>query len=102
MILVFSYPTKVTQEEEERKLGQKFILALISLMGVGGGGGGRGLNCVIMKCHFCKQFLFVQSFAMRKSFFNHEEKGFFKVEKRESQAKNPMTGLYFVFSSVTF
>ena len=41
MILVFSYPTKVTQEE--RKLGQKCILALISLMGGGGGGGGAKL-----------------------------------------------------------
>ncbi|KAK7499607.1 hypothetical protein BaRGS_00009259 [Batillaria attramentaria] len=32
-----------------------------------------------------------QSFLMRKSFFNSDNHGFFKVEKRESQAKNPMT-----------
>ena len=32
---------------------------------------------------------------MRKTFFNQEDKGFFKVEKREAQAKNPMTGKRF-------
>ncbi|RUS91260.1 hypothetical protein EGW08_000972 [Elysia chlorotica] len=31
------------------------------------------------------------SFLIRKSFFNNEERGFFKTEQRESQAKNPMT-----------
>lgn len=29
---------------------------------------------------------------MRKEFFNHEEKGFFKTQKREPVMKNPMTG----------
>jgi len=32
-----------------------------------------------------------QSYLVRKSFFNNEERGFFKTEKREAQAKNPMT-----------
>ncbi|XP_069101269.1 ER membrane protein complex subunit 3-like [Argopecten irradians] len=32
-----------------------------------------------------------QSFMMRKHFFNHENDGFFKKEKREGVAKNPMT-----------
>ena len=30
---------------------------------------------------------------MRKSFFNAENTGYFKTEKRESNAKNPMTGI---------
>lgn len=30
---------------------------------------------------------------MRKSFFNAENTGYFKTEKRESNAKNPMTGM---------
>ncbi|KAK3101990.1 hypothetical protein FSP39_007956 [Pinctada imbricata] len=32
-----------------------------------------------------------QGFLMRKSFFNNTETGYFKTEKRESTAKNPMT-----------
>lgn len=34
-----------------------------------------------------------QGFLMRKSFFNAENTGYFKTEKRESNAKNPMTGM---------
>ena len=39
-------------------------------------------------------FLFVrdlQSFLMRKHFFNHEEEGYFKTEKRA--AANPMASM---------
>ncbi|XP_064606550.1 ER membrane protein complex subunit 3-like [Liolophura sinensis] len=32
-----------------------------------------------------------QGFLMRKSYFNEEDKGFFKTQKREAVAKNPMT-----------
>ena len=32
-----------------------------------------------------------QSFLKRKFFFNDEREGYFKVNKREAQMKNPMT-----------
>ena len=31
---------------------------------------------------------------MRKEFFNDEDKGFFKTQKREPVVKNPMTGTF--------
>ncbi|XP_011427759.1 ER membrane protein complex subunit 3-like [Crassostrea angulata] len=37
------------------------------------------------------KFITKQGFLMRKSFFNAENTGYFKTEKRESNAKNPMT-----------
>lgn len=37
---------------------------------------------------------------MRKSFFNAENTGYFKTEKRESNAKNPMTGMEMRVQSV--
>lgn len=41
-----------------------------------------------------------QGFLMRKSFFNAENTGYFKTEKRESNAKNPMTGMEMRVQSV--
>jgi hypothetical protein len=32
---------------------------------------------------------------MRRHFFNDEEEGFFKTQKRKGVAKNPMSGTYF-------
>jgi len=37
------------------------------------------------------RFLPKQSFQMRKHFFNNEQTGFFKTQKREPVVKNPMT-----------
>ncbi|XP_002738218.1 ER membrane protein complex subunit 3-like [Saccoglossus kowalevskii] len=37
------------------------------------------------------KYLPKDSFVMRKHFFNDEEKGFFKTQKRQGQVKNPMT-----------
>ena len=34
----------------------------------------------------------VKSFNMRKQFFNNEESGFFKTQKREGVVQNPMAG----------
>jgi len=48
----------------------------------------------LIRCRFLREngkYIPKQSFLIRKSFFNHEERGFFKTEKREAQAKNPMT-----------
>ena len=47
-------------------------------------------NCVD---HFMHLLYFIQAFNMRKHFFNDEETGFFKTQKREGAAPNPMTGL---------
>lgn len=37
----------------------------------------------------------LQSFQIRKHFFNNDEKGFFKTEKRKPRMQNPMGGGYF-------
>lgn len=36
--------------------------------------------------------IFQQAFQMRRHFFNDEEEGFFKTQKRKGVAKNPMSG----------